>query len=75
MSRLSATVSVLLVRKLSGEIQFYVNYRGLNNIIVKNQYPLLLIREILNRLSQAKFYTKLNIIAAFNYIYIKESKE
>ena len=58
--------SVLLIKKPGGDIQFYINYRGLNNITIKNRYPLLLIRETLDRLSQAKYYTKLNIIAAFN---------
>jgi len=46
------------------------NYKGLNNITVKNQYLLPLIRKTLNALYSAKFYTKLNIIAAFNRIRI-----
>ena len=49
-SRLSAAVSILLIKKLGKDIQFCVNYWGLNNIIVKNQYLLLLIRETLDRL-------------------------
>jgi len=34
-----------------------------------------LIQETLSRLSTAKFYTKLDIIAAFNHIRIKEGQE
>jgi hypothetical protein len=64
--------SVLLVKKPSRGLRFYVNYRGLNNIIIKNRYPIPLIREILNRLYKAKRYTKLDIIAAFNRIRIRE---
>ena len=74
-SRSPAAASVLLVRKPGGGVQFCVDYRGLNNITVKNRYPLPLIREILDRLSQAKFYTKLDIIAAFNRMRIKEGEE
>ena len=65
-SRSPAATLVLLVKKPGDSIQFYVNYRGLNDITIKNRYPLLLIRETLDRLSQAKYYTKLDIIAAFN---------
>jgi len=65
-----ATAPLLLATKLGGGVRIYHNYRGLNNVTVKNQYPLPLIRETLNALYGAKFYTKLNIIAAFNRIRI-----
>jgi len=69
----SYTVSpILFVKKPSGGLRFYVNYRGLNTITVKNRYPLLLISETLNRLSRAKVFTKLDIIFAFNRLRIRE---
>ena len=74
-SRSPAAAPVLLVKKPGGGIRFCVDYRGLNDITVKNWYPLPLIRETLDRLSQAKYYTKLNIIAAFNRMRIKEGEE
>ena len=67
-----AIAPLLLATKLEGGIRIYYNYRGLNNITVKNQYPLPLIYKILNALYGAKFYTKLNIIAVFNRIRITE---
>ena len=36
---------ILLTKKLKGGIQFYINYRGLNTIIIKNQYSILFIYE------------------------------
>ena len=42
---------ILLTKKLGGGIQFYINYRGLNTIIIKNQYSILLICETLERLN------------------------
>ena len=63
-----AATPIFLAKKPGGGIWFYINYRGLNAITIKNQYPVLLIRETLKRLSQAKIYTKLNIIAAFNHL-------
>ena len=74
-SYLPVVAPVLLVRKLGGGIYFCVNYRGLNEITVKNRCLLPLIRETLDCLSQAKYYTKLDIIAAFNQIRIKEGEK
>jgi len=68
---ISPTIApLLLAAKLKGGVRIYYNYRGLNNITVKNRYPLPLIYKTLNALYSAKFYTKLNIIAAFNRIRI-----
>ena len=50
-SRSPAAAPVLLVKKPGGGIRFCVDYRGLNDITVKNRYPLSLIRETLDRLS------------------------
>ena len=44
-------VSILLTKKLGGGIRFCVDYRGLNTIIIKNRYPVLLICETLEWLS------------------------
>jgi len=35
-SILPAAIPILLTKKLGGGIQFYINYRGLNAIIIKN---------------------------------------
>ena len=51
------------------------DYRGLNAVTVKNRYPLPLIRETLDLLCEAKYYTKLDIIAAFNRVRIAEGHE
>jgi len=66
---------ILLVRKPRGGIRIYVNYYKLNNIIVKNKYLILLIRETLNLLSRVKYYTKLNITTAFNQLRIVPGNE
>lgn len=66
---------VILVKKLGGGLRFYVDYRSLNNIIVKNRYPILLIRETLDRLYRARRYTKLDIIAAFNRIRVRNGDQ
>ena len=45
------TAPILLAKKLRGGIRFYINYRGLNIIIIKNRYPVLLIYKTFKRLS------------------------
>ena len=74
-SRSDAAASVLFVKKLREGLCFCVNYWGLNAITVKNWYPLPLISETLNRLSWARIFTKLDIIAAFNRLCIWEGDE
>ena len=74
-SRSEAAAPVLFVKKPGGGLRFCVDYRGLNAVTVKNRYPLPLISETLNRLSRAKIFTKLDIIAAFNRIRIREGDE
>ena len=66
---------VLLVRKPGGRIRVYINYRVVNAIIVKNRYPLLYIRETLVRIYRAKIFSVLDIIIAFNRLYIREGDE
>jgi len=41
-------------------------------VTIKNWYPLLLVYKTLNALYSAKYFTKLNIITAFNRIRITE---
>ena len=62
--------SVIFVKKPSGGLRFCVNYCALNAATIKNYYLILLIQKTLSRLSKAKYYTKLNIIAAFNQLRI-----
>jgi transposase InsO family protein/predicted aspartyl protease len=66
---------VLLVKKPGGGIRVCVDYRALNALTVKDRYPIPLIKETLERLSKARFYTKLDIVAAFNNLRIRQGDE
>ena len=74
-SRSQMIIFVLFIKKLKEELCFCMNYWDLNIITVKNWYSLSLISETLNHLSQAKIFIKLNIIFAFNWLWIKEENE
>ena len=57
---------ILFARKGDGTLRFCVDYRKLNAITKKDRYPLPLIDETLERLSGAKFFTKLDLRHAFH---------
>jgi transposase InsO family protein len=61
---------ILFARKPSGGLQFCIDYRKLNAITRKNQYPIPLIDETLSRLGRAKIFTKLDIRQAFHRVRI-----
>jgi hypothetical protein len=74
-SRSPAASPVLLVRKPGGGIRFCIDYRGLNELTVKDRYPLPLIRETLRNMSRARWFTKLDVIAAFHKIRVQPGDE
>ncbi|KAF7575705.1 hypothetical protein PtrM4_073290 [Pyrenophora tritici-repentis] len=63
---------LLVVKKPGGGIRICVDYRGLNAHTIKNRNTPPLIRDMLTKLSKAKFFSKVDVIAAFNKIRIKE---
>jgi len=52
---------ILFVLKKGGALRIVVDYRALNIYTVKNRTALPLIGKILDRLSAAKIYTKLDL--------------
>lgn len=70
-----AGAPVLFVKKADGTLRLCVDYRGLNEITIKNRYPLPLIRETLDRLSKAKWYTKLDLRQGYNQIRMARGEE
>ena len=47
-----------------------MDYRGLNDITKKDQYPLLLIKETLSGISKVRYFIKLDITTVFYKIRI-----
>ena len=56
-------------------MQLYVNYRRLNKIMIKNQYPLPLVNKFFDRLGYAKIFTKLDFCDMYHRIHIKKGNK
>ena len=74
-SKSLAGAPILFVCKPNGNFCLCINYQGLNNFIIKNWYPLLLIGKCLNWLGQTKQFTLLNLTSAYHWMRIKEGNE
>ena len=63
------------VKKKDGSLRPVQDYRKLNNMTVKNRYPLPLIQELVGKLKGAKYFTKLDVRWGYNNVRIKEGDE
>ena len=70
-----AGAPILVDKKPNGSFWLCINYQGLNNLIIKNQYLLHLIGEALDWLDRAKQFTQLNLTSGYNQMHIKEGNE
>ena len=61
--------------KGDGGLRLCVDYRALNDITVKNSYPLPLIGELQDKLQGKKWFMKFDIPGAFNQIRMKKGDE
>ena len=61
--------------KLRGGIRFCVDYRPLNKLIKKDAYSILLIKETLAQLKNAKVFTKIDIRQAFHKLRMAANSE
>ena len=64
-------VPILFIPKKDGGLRLYIDYKGLNTVIIKNRYPLPLIIKTLNRLNGFKRFFKLNLKDTYYRLRIK----
>jgi hypothetical protein len=67
--------SIFFVKKKTGDLRLIQDYRKLNSITVKNHYPLPLSLDIINKLRDAKIFTKFDVCWGYHNVRIKEGNE
>ena len=64
---------IVMVKKKSGELRFCCDFRPLNEVTIKDAYPLTRIDESLARLGNAKIYTSIDLAWAFWQISLRKA--
>lgn len=64
---------VLFVSKKDGSIRMCVDYRALNEVTVKNSYPLPRLDDIFDQLRHAKYFSKIDLRSGYHQIRLDES--
>ena len=63
------------IPKKDGSLWLVQDYRKLNQVTIKNKTPLPLIGEVIDKLKEAKYFNKLDLIWGYNNVQIKEGDE
>jgi hypothetical protein len=64
---------VLFVDKRDGTIRLCVDYRKLNEVTIKNKYPLLKIEDLFDQLNGAKVFSKIDLRTGYHQLKVRES--
>jgi len=69
------TALVFFIGKKNGKKRMVQDYRYLNEWTIKNNYPLLLISDVLENIRTKKVFTKMDLRWGYNNVRIKEEDE
>ena len=70
-----AEAGFFFVGKKDGSLRPCIDYSPLNDITIKNRYPLPLMTSVFDQLQQAKIFTKLDLRNAYHVVCIREGDE
>jgi hypothetical protein len=64
---------VLFVTKKDGSMRMCIDYRSLNEVTIKNKYPLPRIDDLFDQLQWAKYFSKIDLRSGYHQLRIKEA--
>ena len=63
---------VILVKKKDGSMRFVVDYRQLNDVTIKDAYPMPNVRDIIDKMKGARFLSKMDMVSEYLVVPIRE---
>jgi len=69
------TAPCFYIPKKDSSLWLVQDYRKLNQVTIKDKTPLPLIGEVIDKLKEAKYFNKLDLIWGYNNVQIKEGNE
>jgi len=63
------------ILKKNGSLRLVQDYRKLNQVTIKDKTPLPLIGEVIDKLKEARYFNKLDLIWGYNNVQIKKGDE
>jgi hypothetical protein len=74
-SKSPAGAPIFFVKKKSGELRPVIDYRQLNEVTIRNRYPLPLIHDLLTRFNSSKIFSKIDLRSAYNLVRVRQGDE
>ncbi|KAJ1194909.1 hypothetical protein NDU88_004194 [Pleurodeles waltl] len=66
---------LFFIPKKDGSLRTCIDYRALNQVTIKNRYPLPLVSVLLDQVKNARIYTKLDLRGAYHLIRVASGDE
>ncbi|KAJ0555993.1 putative nucleotidyltransferase, Ribonuclease H [Helianthus annuus] len=64
--------TVLFVKKKDGTFRMCIDYRELNNVIVKNRYPLPRVDDLFDQLQGSSYYSKIDLRSGYHQLRVRD---